>query len=163
MARQRHQLRQQVLLHRLFRGRETQHRVLERELVADVDEVEEGDRLQEVGLVVGEEDDTPPRQVLQQLVALDVDVVEDREVGDGEADAEAGEDAPAQPAVEEGAGRQLLRQHAADQAHAGNRAHQAAGRAHELARQSALSHPGTSLRGAGDLTPALGGRHVRAV
>src|SRR5262249_32781362 len=72
--------------------------------VPDVDEVEERDRLQEVGLVVGEEDHVLARQLLQDLVALDVDVVEDREVGDGEADAEAREQPAAQPAGEEGAG-----------------------------------------------------------
>ena len=54
--------------------------------------------------MVGEEHHVAARQALQHLVALDLDVVEDREVGDGEADAEAREQPAPQPAAEEGAG-----------------------------------------------------------
>ncbi|KAB2837600.1 UDP-N-acetylmuramoyl-tripeptide--D-alanyl-D-alanine ligase [bacterium] len=103
-ARQGHELGEQVLLHRLLGGGEAHDRILERELVPNVDEVEEGDRLQEVGLVVGQEHDVAARQAVEHVVALHVDVVQDREVGDREADAEAREQPAPQPATEEGAG-----------------------------------------------------------
>ena len=54
--------------------------------------------------MVGEEHDVAARQAVEHLVALDLDVVQDREVGDGEADAEAREQPAPQPAAEEGAG-----------------------------------------------------------
>jgi hypothetical protein len=103
-----HELGEEVLLHRLLGRRKAHHRALERELVPHVDEVEEGDRLQEVGLVVGQEHHVAARQAVEHLVALDVHVVEDREVGDGEAHAETREQPPPQPAAEERAGDHRL-------------------------------------------------------
>ena len=155
-ARERHQLREQVLLHRLLGGGEAQHGLLERELVPHVDEVEEGDRLEEVGLVVREEHHVAPRQVRQDLVALDVHVVEDREVGDREADTEARQDAAADPAVEEGAGRLPLREHAAEQADARDRPD----RSDQLAREPAWTHACPCSRGGGDLTLRAAARHA---
>ena len=77
-------LRQEVLLHRLGRRREAQVRVLVGHAVDDVEEVVEGDRLGEVGLVVREEDDVLPRERLQDVDALGLHGVEPAEVDRGE-------------------------------------------------------------------------------
>ena len=58
--------------------------------------------------MVGEEDDVAAGEVLEDVVTLDVHVVQDGEVGDGEADAEAGEQPAPEPAVEERLGGLLL-------------------------------------------------------
>ena len=83
--------------------------------------------------MVGEEDDVLPRQRRQDVVALDVHVVQEEKYGSEKLDAEAGEDAAAHPAAEEGLGRVLLGQDTAQQAHARDRTD-------EIARDAAPWH-----------------------
>ena len=91
----------------------------------------------------------------QDLVALDVDVVQDREVGDGEADAEAGEHPAAQPAAR-GRCARPAQASPAEQPHARDRTRASrlpdATRAHFTPAAAAV---GILLRPPGPVTPRI--------
>ena len=87
----------QVLPHRLLGGGEPQVRILPADPTSAVDGVEEGDRLGEVRLMVGQEHDATSRQGVEPVTATHVHAVEDREVGDRETPGEGAEQRAAHP------------------------------------------------------------------